>query len=474
VAGVGGSGGSGTTSGGTSTITLHDLEHLTSREVAVTIGSATANANAQDSNAKLLTNPRIRVRNHEKAKILIGERVPNITSTATSTGFLSQSVNYLDVGLTLVVEPTVYLNDDVGIKVGLEVSNIISQVTTQSGTSAYEIGTRNATTSLRLKNGETDILAGLIDSQERTSGNKIPGLGDLPLIGRLFGATTDDDRNTEIVLAITPHLIRNLQRPDAANALFDSGTENSLRGPSRNGAEPANGSVYSPPPAATSSSSFEPEKSGSTTAPGSTGAYGSTGAGSTGAYGSTGAGSAGAYGSTGAVSPDTGYSQTGGYTGSNPTQATSSGDYGTGGVAAGGVAQLQWQGTGQAAVGGTVTVNLMAQSSQPVSNLPVTLGYDPTKLEVTNITEGQFLKQGGGTTSFSSRLSGNGQLTLSDETGPGSGATAENVFATVTFRALAAAPSTAVQVLSAAPTGIGGVPITTTPPAPFTVQITPR
>ncbi|HMA48446.1 MAG TPA: secretin and TonB N-terminal domain-containing protein, partial [Magnetospirillaceae bacterium] len=186
------------TSNSTSILSLHDLAHQTSRSLGVSLGGATANANVQDSHAKLLTNPRIRVRNHDKAKILIGERVPNITSTATSTGFLSQSVSYIDVGLTLNVEPTIYLDDNVGIKLSLEVSSIINTITTQTGTTAYEIGTRNATTALRLKNGETDVLAGLIGSTERTSGNKLPGLGELPVLGRLFGATTDDDEKTEI------------------------------------------------------------------------------------------------------------------------------------------------------------------------------------------------------------------------------------------------------------------------------------
>ena len=151
-------------SGASPALSLHDLLNQTSRTVGVSSLQATVNANRQDSNAKLLTNPRIRVRNHEKAKILIGERVPNITSTATSTGFVSQSINYLDIGLTLNVEPTIYLDDTVGIKVALEVSSLLNQITGSSGTTAYEIGTRTASTVLQLKNGETDVLAGLIDS----------------------------------------------------------------------------------------------------------------------------------------------------------------------------------------------------------------------------------------------------------------------------------------------------------------------
>src|SRR6185295_1423880 len=94
----------------------------------------------------LLANPRIRVKNREKARIHIGDKVPVITTTAGATGFVSESVNYLDVGLKLEVEPQVYLEDDVGIKIGLEVSNIASQTKTNSGTIAYQVGTRNAST----------------------------------------------------------------------------------------------------------------------------------------------------------------------------------------------------------------------------------------------------------------------------------------------------------------------------------------
>ena len=137
------------------------------------------------------------------------------------------------------------------------------------------------------------------------------------------------------------------------------------------------------------------------------------------------------------------------------------------------MAQLQLQAASQVAVGGTVTLNLLAQSTEPVTNLPMTLGYDNSKLEVVNITEGPFLRSSGAT-SFSSRLSTNGQLTLSDAVTSGTGATAQGVYATVTFRALAAAQSTSIQVLSATPTGISGVPITLAPPAPFSLQITAK
>ena len=89
------------------------------------------------------------MRNKEKAKILIGDRVPVITTTSTSTGFVSESVSYVDVGLKLEVEPHIYLDDEVGIKVGLEVSTLVREVLSKTGTLAYQIGTRGANTVLR-------------------------------------------------------------------------------------------------------------------------------------------------------------------------------------------------------------------------------------------------------------------------------------------------------------------------------------
>src|SRR5207302_19304 len=176
--------------------------------------------------SNLLANPRIRVKNKEKAHIHIGDRVPVITTTTAATaGFVSESVTYLDVGLKLEVEPTIYLEDEVGIKVGLEVSSIVNSIKSTSGTLTYQIGTRNATTNLRLHDGETQVLAGLISDEDRRTAERVPGLGDLPIAGRLFSSTSDNTTRSEIVLLITPRLQRTLARPDAGSVEFAAGTE---------------------------------------------------------------------------------------------------------------------------------------------------------------------------------------------------------------------------------------------------------
>jgi len=207
------------------------------------------NLRQQDGLTNVLANPRIRVRNKEKAKIHIGDRVPVITTTAAVTGgFVSESVNYLDVGLKLEVEPLIYLEDEVSIRMGLEVSNIVQEVRSPAGTLAYQIGTRNASTVLRLKDGETQILAGLISNEDRSTASRLPGLGDLPILGRLFSSTRDTVGKTEVVLLITPRLVRTLARPDARTVEFAAGTEASTGAAPISGAE-TEPSVLQVPPA---------------------------------------------------------------------------------------------------------------------------------------------------------------------------------------------------------------------------------
>jgi general secretion pathway protein D len=185
--------------------------------------------------SNLLASPRIRARNHEKAKVLIGQRVPVITNSVTPTSsgssVVTGQVQYVDVGLTLEVQPDIYMDSDVAIKVNLEVSNIIRAIeNSQSGTLAYQIGTRNASTLLRLKDGETQVLAGLIQDSDRRTSNHIPGLGDVPVVGRLFGTQGDDAEKSEIVLSITPRIVRAQPRPSSDNIEFFYGTDSNQGG----------------------------------------------------------------------------------------------------------------------------------------------------------------------------------------------------------------------------------------------------
>ena len=212
-------------------LVLSDLSHQSANTIGISSVSVTANALQTVGDTNTLASPRIRARNKEKAKILIGSRVPVITSSTAllSNGTAnSRSVQYLDVGLTLEVQPTVYLDGDVAIKVGLEVSSITNTVVVQ-GTQAYTIGTRNANTLLRLKDGETQILAGLIQDSDTRNAAGIPGLSQIPIVGRLFGSHNSDREKNEIVLSITPRIIRTQARPASDATEFWYGTETRSR-----------------------------------------------------------------------------------------------------------------------------------------------------------------------------------------------------------------------------------------------------
>jgi general secretion pathway protein D len=216
------------TTNSTTTTSQLTLDILRGGPAASQIGVAPnpqLNLKSENSDVNLLANPRIRVKNREKAKVHIGDRVPVITTTSTANVGVSQAVNYLDIGLKLDVEPNVLLDDEVSMKVGLEVSNIVREITNTSGVLTYQIGTRTAATVLRLKNGETQVLAGLINDEDRRSSSGIPGLADIPLIGRLFSNRGTDSSKTEIMLLITPRVLRNVARPEFFASEYAGGTD---------------------------------------------------------------------------------------------------------------------------------------------------------------------------------------------------------------------------------------------------------
>ncbi|MEF9413795.1 type IV pilus secretin PilQ [Ralstonia sp. SM1864_UCD524_TZ4] len=214
---------------GATSLTLSDLKSMNSDRIGVSTPSVVLNLRRELGDTDLLANPKIRAKNHEKAKVLIGDKLPVITTTSTSTGFVSDSVQYVDVGIKLEVEPSISPDDEVSMKINLEVSSLTSQMTTRSGTTAYQIGTRSANTVLKLRDGETQLLAGLIKTQQTSNSNRIPGLGDIPLIGRLFSSQTDNGVRNEIVLSITPRIVKPAHRPDSNFMEFWSGTETNAR-----------------------------------------------------------------------------------------------------------------------------------------------------------------------------------------------------------------------------------------------------
>lgn len=235
-------------------LTVQELRHFNSGlgVFRITDPALTFNLMHQATDTDLLANPQIRVRNREKAKIHIGDKIPVITSTSNSTGFVSESVTYLETGIKLNVEPTILLHDEVSIKVELEVSSQTDKVRTNSGTLTYTLGSRNANTVLRLKNGETQALAGLFRDDKQDIRSKVPGLASIPLLGKLFTDKNSDHTKKEIVLLITPHILSNIAPPNATYTVFPAGLDASRNASGRGGRQaeniqPLQATVQAPP-----------------------------------------------------------------------------------------------------------------------------------------------------------------------------------------------------------------------------------
>ena len=402
-------------------LVFDDLRRLNSTNIQATLGNTLINARKEEQDGNILANPRIRVRNKEKARILIGDRVPVITTTSNATGFVAESVNYVDVGLKLEVEPNIYLDDEVAIKINLEVSSLVREVLSKSGSLSYQIGTRNATTVLRLKNGETQILAGLISDEDRSSANKVPGLGEIPLAGRLFGSQKDDTQRSEILLSITPRIVRAIRRPDLLEAEFESGTESGI------GAQSLRlTTVSSQPESGTGTATLvnNPAVAGSATgtAPPLLPARGA-----------------------GDVSAPV----------AAPAAARPATDSASPQLPAGSLS-LTWQLPAQVKVGEQFTASLRLNSQAALRGLPLLVGFDPSLLQVVSVQEGDYFKQNGAQTTFNQRVDpaqGKVFIAAVRQGVPGSevGINGNGVVVNVVLKALKAAPTAKVQLLSVSP-----------------------
>jgi general secretion pathway protein D len=213
--------------------TIGALADLTYKDLLITPLAIGFNFKLDDTNANLLASPRIRTRNKEKARIMIGDKVPVITNSvtpmATGAAVVTWNVQYLDVGIKLEVESQIYAEGDVGIKLFLDVSNIVKEIPVPQGSLAYQIGTRSAQTNLRLRDGETQILGGLISELDRRTASKVPGISQLPVLGRLFTNTNSSLVKSEIILSITPRIVRSVATADASLRDIYSGTESSMK-----------------------------------------------------------------------------------------------------------------------------------------------------------------------------------------------------------------------------------------------------
>jgi general secretion pathway protein D len=215
-------------------LTLNNLAHLNSTNFAVTIGEAQANLLLTDTRTKIIQDPRVRASDGQEASLKIGEKLPVATGsyqTGAATAVVSSLVNtqfqYLDVGVNVDVKPTVLYDRDVSMKVKVEVS-AENGTEDLSGVDEPIITQRVAEETVRLRDGEVNILGGILQRQVTNTVSGTPGLGELPLLKYLFSTQQKEVTDDEIVFMLIPHVVR-AQMIDPTNTEeIDTGTTNSI------------------------------------------------------------------------------------------------------------------------------------------------------------------------------------------------------------------------------------------------------
>src|SRR5215472_3082215 len=213
------SGSSGSTPA-TNPITFDTFRHLNPGSFSVTLPSLTLNLVESDSDTKIIQNPEIRSVDGQTAKLKIGQRIPIATGSfqagvgvggTAGTGFVNPLVNtqftYLDVGVNVDVTPRVHPNHEVTLKLRIEISSELT-TTNIGGISQPVIGSKTIEHDIRLKEGETNILGGLIERTDTKTISGWPGLARIPILGRFFSDNKVEHQEDETLIVLTPHIVR--------------------------------------------------------------------------------------------------------------------------------------------------------------------------------------------------------------------------------------------------------------------------
>jgi general secretion pathway protein D len=194
-------------------IGLGDLSNLTRGNWFINVPSVLINLAKSSGQAEVIAQPQLRISEGEKASLLIGDQVPIPVTSFNTSNTIGGSVvpitafQYRDVGITIEVEPRVHHNREITLDLKVEISNV-GETVKVGDTEAITIGTRTISSVIRLQSGESSLLAGLIRRDTTKGVTKTPLLGDIPFLGRIFRNETVTDKNTDLVLTLTPQIIR--------------------------------------------------------------------------------------------------------------------------------------------------------------------------------------------------------------------------------------------------------------------------
>jgi general secretion pathway protein D len=373
-------------------ISLNTIANLNATDFQVTIPQATATALLSDTNTKIIQNPQIRALDGQKATLKIGDRVP-VATGSFQPGIGGVGINplvntqfqYLDVGVNIDITPRVHAGGEVSLKLSLDVSAVTSYVSI-GGISQPVIGQRKIEHEIRLKDGEVNLLGGIMEDSQTKALTGIPGLASIPILKYLFSQTNTDHSENEIVFVLIPHIIRGPDTSHSGADMLDVGTANaiSLRYSGSKVAAPAPVTPTTVPAPAVQSTPTPAQPQGAAlqtpTTPGQV------------AQPQTGAGA-------------------GTFLFDPPTMSQ--------------------------AKGATFTVNVMLSGGQNVYSVPMQLSYDPNQLAVVNVSNGGFLSQDGQAVALVHRddpASGTLQVTATRPPGAG-GVSGQGAVVTLTFMA---------------------------------------
>jgi general secretion pathway protein D len=221
----------GTSSSGSSSssLTLQSLKSLNAGDFSISTPSVSFSLLASDSNTKVIQNPEIRAMDSEKASLKIGDRVPIATGSYQSTngGGVNTQFQYLDVGVNIDITPYVHSNNEVTLKMSLEVSSVAGE-TNIGGFNEPTIGQRRIEHEARLADGEVNLIGGILSDTDTYSMSGYPWITKIPLLKYLFGQENKERTQSEIVFAITPHIIRGSEIMDENLKILDIGTANNI------------------------------------------------------------------------------------------------------------------------------------------------------------------------------------------------------------------------------------------------------
>jgi len=390
-------------SSSSNSINLNRLADLNATDFQVTIPPATATALLSDSTTRIIQNPQIRALDGQKASLKIGDRVP-VATGSFQPGIGGVGINplvntqfqYLDVGVNIDITPRVHSGREVTLKLLMDISAVTSRVNI-GGIDQPVIGQRKIEHEIRLRDGEVNLLGGILEDQQTKALSGIPGLAQIPILKYLFSQTNTEHRENEIVFVLVPHIIRGQELSRANQDILDVGTANALE--LRH--------ISKPPAPAPAPAQAMPSATPAQTTPAPAQTVPTT----------TGGAAATNIGPGPALAPTTAPQGSASFL-FDPTTITQ-------------------------AKGTTFTINVLMSGAQNVYSVPIQVNYDPNQLEVVNVSNGGFLSQDGQPVALVHRddpATGSLQITATRPPGAG-GVSGQGGVVTLTFMAKASGQS---------------------------------